>query len=55
MRRQAVSAARAIGVWAPLYILLTIDPAVRDKIAAARDLAGLMQTTSASAGRDASQ
>jgi hypothetical protein len=37
------------------YVLLRIDPAMRDKLAAARDLAGLMQTAPASAHRDTQQ
>ena len=35
-----------------LYVLLSIDPAMRDKTGAARDLASLIQTPSAPASRD---
>jgi hypothetical protein len=31
------------GAWALLYVLLSIDPTMRDKIGTARDLAGLLQ------------
>jgi hypothetical protein len=31
-------------IWALLYVLLSIDPALRDKLGAARDLADLIQT-----------
>jgi hypothetical protein len=34
----------ATAVWALLYVLLNIDPSMRDKIGAARDLASLAQT-----------
>jgi hypothetical protein len=33
------------GIWALLYVLLSIDPAIRDKIGAANDIAGLLHTT----------
>jgi hypothetical protein len=42
----------ATAVWALLYVLLSIDPAIRDKIGAARDLASLMQTAPPPASRD---
>jgi hypothetical protein len=45
----------ATAVWALLYVLLSIDPAMRDKIGAARDLADLMQTAPAPAFRDTQQ
>lgn len=34
----------ATAIWALLYVLLSIDPAIRDKIGAACDLASLAQT-----------
>ncbi len=40
------------GIWALLYVLLSIDPTMRDKLAAARDLADLMHTTAIPAGQD---
>jgi hypothetical protein len=40
------------GIWALLYVLLSIDPAIRDKIGAARDLADLIHTAPAPSGRD---
>ena len=45
----------ATAVWALLYVLLSIDPAMRDKIGAARDLASLIQTTPAPGSRDIQQ
>lgn len=33
------------GIWALLYVLLSIDPTMRDKLGAARDLADLIHTT----------
>jgi hypothetical protein len=45
----------ATAVWALLYVLLSIDPAMRDKIGAARDLASLMQTAPAPGSRDVQQ
>jgi hypothetical protein len=42
----------ATAVWALLYVLLSIDPAMRDKIGAARDLASLIQTTPGPVSRD---
>jgi hypothetical protein len=35
-------------IWALLYVLLSVDPTIRDKIAAARDLADLIQTAPSS-------
>lgn len=40
------------GIWALLYVLLSIDPAIRDKIGAARDLADLIRTAPAPPGHD---
>ena len=40
------------GIWALLYVLLSIDPAIRDKIGAARDLADLIHTAPAPPGHD---
>jgi hypothetical protein len=34
----------AAGIWALLYVLLSIDPAIRDKIEAAHEIAGLLRT-----------
>jgi hypothetical protein len=45
----------ATAVWALLYVLLSIDPAMRDKIGAARDLASLVQTAPAPLSRSAQQ
>jgi hypothetical protein len=45
----------AAAVWALLYVLLSIDPAMRDKISTARDLASLMQTAPTPANRDIQQ
>jgi hypothetical protein len=45
----------ATAVWALLYVLLSIDPAMRDKIGAARDLADLIQTMPAPASRNVQQ
>jgi hypothetical protein len=42
--------ATAIAIWALLYVLVSIDPSIRDKIGAARDLAGLVQTAPGSPG-----
>ena len=42
----------ATAIWALLYVLLSIDPAMREKISAARDLASLTQTAPGSASRD---
>jgi hypothetical protein len=42
-------------IWALLYVLLSLDPAIRDKIGAARDLADLMQTAPGPASRDIRQ
>lgn len=36
------------GIWALLYVLLSIDPTIRDKISTARDLAELLHTPPAS-------
>jgi hypothetical protein len=33
------------GIWALLYVLLSIDPAIRDKIETAQQVAGLLSTT----------
>jgi hypothetical protein len=35
------------GIWALLYLLLSIDPAIRDKIETAQQIAGLMHTSQA--------
>jgi hypothetical protein len=40
------------GIWALLYVLLSIDPAIRDKIGAARDLADLIHTVPAPPSHD---
>jgi hypothetical protein len=40
------------GIWALLYVLLSIDPTVRDKLATARDLADLMHPTALPVGQD---
>ena len=32
------------GLWALLYILLSLDPAIRDKVEAAREIAGILHT-----------
>ena len=45
----------ATAIWALLYVLLSIDPSMRDKIGAARDLAGLMQTAPTPSSRDIQQ
>jgi hypothetical protein len=45
----------ATAVWALLYVLLSIDPAMRDKISTARDLAGLMQAAPAVGTHDIQQ
>lgn len=45
----------ASGVWALLYVLLSIDPAMGDKISAVRDLASLTQTAPRPASRDIQQ
>lgn len=42
----------ATAIWALLYVLLSIDPAMREKISAARDLASLTQTAPGSTSRD---
>jgi hypothetical protein len=34
------------GIWALLYVMLSLDPAIRDKIDAAHEIAGLLHTTS---------
>jgi hypothetical protein len=38
------------GIWALLYVLLSIDPAIRDKIETAQQVAGLLSTTQAVGG-----
>jgi hypothetical protein len=45
----------ATAIWALLYVLLSIDPTMRDKIGAARDLASLTQTAPRPASRDLQQ
>jgi hypothetical protein len=45
----------ATGIWALLYVLLSIDPAIRDKIGAARDLADLIQSAPRPTGHDEGQ
>ena len=45
----------ATAIWALLYVLLSIDPTMRDKIGAARDLASLTQTAPGPASRDLQQ
>jgi hypothetical protein len=45
----------ATAIWALLYVLLSIDPAMRDKLGAARDLADLIQTAPTSAGHNVQQ
>jgi hypothetical protein len=42
----------ATAIWALLYVLLSLDPAIRDKIGAARDLADLIQTAPGPVSRD---
>jgi hypothetical protein len=45
----------ATAIWALLYVLLSIDPAMREKIGAARDLADLIQTAPTPASRNVKQ
>lgn len=45
----------ATAIWALLYVLLSIDPAMGDKISAVRDLASLTQTAPRPASRDIQQ
>jgi hypothetical protein len=45
----------ATAIWALLSVLLTIDPAIREKMDTARDLADLVQTAPAPTGRDIQQ
>jgi hypothetical protein len=40
------------GIWALLYVLLSIDPTMRDKLGAAQDLANLMHTTALPSSQD---
>ena len=40
------------GIWALLYVLISIDPAIRDKIGAARDLADLIHTAPGTRSQD---
>jgi len=45
----------ATAIWALLYVLLSIDPALRDKLGAARDLASLTKAVPGAANRDIQQ
>jgi hypothetical protein len=38
------------GIWALLYVILSLDPTIRDKIGTAQEIAGLLRGPSAPGG-----